>query len=163
MRLTLIGNQTTNKLRTPAKMATNKLLPGEQYLVQTVDKRIALTTHRLIQRRFNWVRKRNQSVMLEDIADWEVKSTGTSLYLYLSIAFSLLVYFNDSFFLLSGFFLALFIMTRRQRIHVRTNDGSSMVLPLEVDQKRLHSLIPLVKEAQQNRMNSLQHHDLALA
>ncbi|ARS37297.1 hypothetical protein [Pontibacter actiniarum] len=144
-------------------MATNKLLPGEQYLIQTVDKRIALTTHRLIQRSASWSRHKSQAVMLEDIEDWEVKSTGTALYLGLSIASSLLVYFNDSFFLLSGFFLALFIMTRRQRIHVRTSDGATMVLPLDVDQKHVHSLIPLVKEAQQNRRSTLQHHDLVAA
>lgn len=144
-------------------MATNKLLPGEQYLIQTVDKRIALTTHRLIHRRFSWMRRQSSAVMLEDISDWEVKSIGVNLYMALSAASALLVYFNDAFFLFSGFFLALYIMTRRQRIHVRTSQGSTMVLPLDVSEKRLHTLIPLVKEAQQNRISHLQHHKMEAA
>ncbi|RIJ36666.1 hypothetical protein [Pontibacter oryzae] len=161
--MTFTRHLVTDKLKTSAQMVTNKLLPGEQHLIQTVDKRIALTTHRLILRKFSWARHHGNAVMLEDISDWEVKATGVNLYVGLSIASALLVYLNDAFFLLSGFFLALFIMTRRQRIHVRTNKGNLLVLPLDVHQKRLHTLIPLIKEAQQNRMSYLMHHKLKVA
>lgn len=144
-------------------MAKRKLLPGEQYLVQTVDKRIALTTHRLIQRRLPWQAGRHSAIMLEDIAQWDLKSSGNSLYLALSLASALLVYFNDSFLLLSGFFVALYLMTRRHKIHIRTVSGGTMVLPLDVEQKRMHSLINMVKHAQKNRLSQLHRPVMAAA
>ena len=146
---------TINKLNTPARMATTKLLTGEQYLIQTVDKRIALTTHRLIQRQHPLSWRSSKAVMLEDIAAWEVKPTGSQVYLGLSILTALLVYFNESFFLLSGFFISLFFMTRSQKVHVLTAQGHSMVLPLDVEQKHMNSLIEMVKQAQQNRLKKL--------
>lgn len=136
-------------------MATTKLLTGEQYLIQTVDKRIALTTHRLIQQRQPLSWRSNKAVKLEDIAAWEVKPTGSQLYLGLSMAMALLVYFNESFFLLSGFFVALYFMTRSQKVHVLTAQGQSMVLPLDVEQKHIESLIDMVRQAQQNRLDKL--------
>lgn len=136
-------------------MSATKLFTGEHYLIQTVDKRIALTTHRLIQRPKPWTLRSKQAVMLEDIAGWEVKHTGSALYLALSIATALLVYFNDSFFMLSGFFVALFFMTRSQKVHLHTTQGATMVLPLDVEHRRINSLIEMVKQAQQNRFNQL--------
>ncbi|MCX2738372.1 hypothetical protein [Pontibacter anaerobius] len=136
-------------------MATTKLQTGEQYLIQTVDKRIALTTHRLIQQRHPLSWRRTQAVKLEDIAAWEVKPTGSQLYLGLSMLTALLVYFNESFFLLSGFFIALFFMTRSQKVHVLTAQGQSMVLPLDVEQRHINSLIDMVRQAQQNRLDKL--------
>ncbi|GHA69015.1 hypothetical protein [Pontibacter akesuensis] len=144
-------------------MATHKLLPGEQYLIQTVDKRLALTTHRLIQRRAIWSQKAGQAVMLEDIAAWELKLSGNTLYLLLSIAAALLVYFNDSFFLLSGFFIALYLMTHRRKVHVRTTAGDTMVLPLDVEDNSIRSLIDMVKQAQHNRVSTLQFNEPSMA
>lgn len=136
-------------------MATTKLQTGEQYLIQTVDKRIALTTHRLIQQRHPLSLHSNKAVRLEDIAAWEVKPTGSQLYLGLGMLTALLVYFNDSFFLLSGFFIALYFMTRSQKVHVITAQGHSMVLPLDVEEKHINSLIDMVRQAQQNRLDKL--------
>jgi hypothetical protein len=136
-------------------MATTKLLTGEQYLIQTVDKRLALTTHRLIQQRHPLSWRSNKAVRLEDIAAWEVKPTGSQLYLGLSTLTALLVYFNESFFLLSGFFIALFFMTRSQKVHVLTAQGDSMVLPLDVEQRHINSLIDMVRQAQQTRLDKL--------
>lgn len=154
--LTLLRNPLPiNKLNTPAQMATTKLLTGEQYLIQTVDKRIALTTHRLIQQRHPLSWRSTKAVKLEDIAAWEVKPTGSQLYLGLSMLTALLVYFNESFFLLSGFFIALFFMTRSQKVHVLTAQGRSMVLPLDVEQKHINSLIDMVRQAQQIRLDKL--------
>ncbi|MFD1187188.1 hypothetical protein [Pontibacter rugosus] len=163
MILTLIRYPKFNKLNTPAKMAIHKLLPGEQYLIQTVDKRIALTTHRLIQRSTPWSPQESQAVMLEDISSWDVKHSGNKLYLFLSILSALLVYFNDSFFLLTGFFVALFLMTRSQRVHVRTTQGTTMVLPLDVENSRIRSLIDMVKQAQTTRITNLQYNAMAAA
>ncbi|WP_181163668.1 hypothetical protein [Pontibacter mangrovi] len=136
-------------------MAKPKLLSGEQYLIQTVDKRLALTTHRLIQLRRPLSARGNKAVMLEDIATWQVKATGSQLYIALGLLMAALVYFNDSFLLLSGFFTALFFMTRHPRVHVITTSGTSMVLPLDVEQRHINSLIDMVRQAQQKRLKKL--------
>ena len=46
-------------------------------------------------------------------------------------------------------------MTRSQKVHVLTAQGHSMVLPLDVEQKHMNSLIEMVKQAQQNRLKKL--------
>ncbi|CAM3568048.1 hypothetical protein POKO110462_09635 [Pontibacter korlensis] len=153
--LTFLLDPILNKLNTPAQMAKTRLLPGEQHLIQTVDKRIALTTHRLIQQRHPLSFSSSKAVMLEDIAAWEVKATGSQLYLGLSMFTALLVYFNESFFLLSGFFIALYFMTRSQKVHVLTAQGDDMVLALDVEQKHINSLIDMVRQAQQKRLDKL--------
>ncbi|WP_242920984.1 hypothetical protein [Pontibacter liquoris] len=135
-------------------MVNTRLLAGEQYLIQTVDKRLALTTHRVIQRFAPWSFRRNKFLFLEDIEAWKVKATGNSLYLSLSIASALAVYFNDSFALLSGFFITLFLMTRYRRIHIFSAD-QVLVLPLEVEESHASSLIEMVRQAQQDRINRL--------
>ncbi|MFD2512967.1 hypothetical protein ACFSRY_03750 [Pontibacter locisalis] len=161
MILTLLRYPKLNKLNTPYKMAVSSLLNGEQYLIQTVDKKLALTTHRLIVRKSSWTTLGSQSIMLEDIVGWEVKKTSKSLYFGLSLAMAFMVYFNDSFALLSGFFLMLYIMTRQRRVHVRSTD-TQVILPLEVEEKRISNLIDMVRQAQQNRKVKLDF-DSALA
>jgi hypothetical protein len=136
-------------------MAAKKLFEGEQCLIQTVDKKIVLTTHRLMKISFSWVLPKKDSVMLEDIVTWEVKETGNNLYLALSIFMVLATYFNDSFALFGGFFLMLYIMTRHKKIHIRTHD-STMVLPLEViEGGGMKVLIDTVRIAQRDRMQQL--------
>lgn len=137
-------------------MALNKLFEGEQCLIQTVDKRIMLTTHRLMKFSFSWVLpKKSDAVLLEDIVTWEVKPTGQSLYLGLSIAFASAIYFNNAFALLSGFFLILYIVTRHRKIHIRTHD-SIMVLPLEeLEDNSMKVLLDSVRMAQHNRIEQL--------
>lgn len=143
-----------NKLNNSPLTASTKLANGEQYLIQTVDKKLALTTHRLIKRQFSWFQLGHNSVMLEDIDGWEVKTTGNSLYFGLSLAMALMVYFNDAFALLAGFFLMLFLMTRQRRIHVKTTD-KVMVLPFDVEEKRVSSLVEMVRKAKQARLQQL--------
>ncbi|GAB3541375.1 hypothetical protein GCM10027443_40640 [Pontibacter brevis] len=136
-------------------MAVNKLFEGEQCLIQTVDKKIVLTTHRLMKISFSWVLPRKDSVMLEDIVKWEIKQTGNNLYLGLSIILALTTYFNNSLALFSGFFLILYLMTRYRKIHIRTNDDV-MVLPLNVvDESGINVLIDTVRVAQQDRLERL--------
>jgi len=136
-------------------MAVTKLLEGEQCLIQTVDKKIVLTTHRLMKISFSWVIPRRDAVMLEDIVTWEIKQTGKSIYLGLSVVLALTTYFNDSFALFSGFFLILYLMTRYRKIHVRTHD-SVMVLPLDVvDESGINVLIDTVRVAQRDRLAQL--------
>lgn len=136
-------------------MAVNKLFEGEQCLIQTVDKKIVLTTHRLMKISFSWVLPKKDSVMLEDIVTWEIKETGNNLYLALSTIMILATYFNDSFALFSGFFLILYLMTRHRKIHIRTHDGV-MVLPLNVvDESGINVLIDTVRVAQKDRMERL--------
>ena len=137
-------------------MAVNKLLEGEQCLIQTIDKKVVLTTHRLMQFGFSWALPRKSSVMLEDIVTWEIKQTGTPLYLGLSVALALTAYFDDSFALFSGFFLILYFMTRYRKIHIRTHD-SVMVLPLDVveESSGINVLIDTVRVAQRDRLEQL--------
>ena len=137
-------------------MAVNKLLEGEQYLIQTIDKKVVLTTHRLMQFGFSWALPRKSSVMLEDIVTWEIRQTGTPLYLGLSVALALTAYFDDAFALFSGFFLILYFMTRYRKIHIRTHD-SVMVLPLDVveESSGINVLIDTVRVAQRDRLEQL--------
>lgn len=140
-------------------MAVTKLLDGERYLIQTVDKKLTLTTHRVIQRQQNWFLRNSKSIMLEDIASWQIKATGKPLYLAASAATALLVYFNDSFALLSGFFLMLYLMTRQHRIHI-VSPYTVMVLPIEeVEENRLSSMVELVRQAKRNRMEVLKQQE----
>ncbi|WP_299822525.1 hypothetical protein [uncultured Pontibacter sp.] len=156
MILTLLRYPRLNKLNSPFKMTQTKLLKGEQYLIQTVDKKLALTTHRLILRRLPWTLFGQTAVNLEDIKGWEVKATGKTLYFGLSLCMALLVYFDDSFTLLSGFFLMLYLMTRHNRVHVKSQNGT-MVLPLEVEEERVANLIEMVRTAKHTRQAQLQH------
>ncbi len=135
-------------------MANAKLLAGEHYLLRTVDDKLALTTHRVIRKRRPWDLRGSQSIMLEDILKWEMKTSGKSAYLCFSVASALLVYFNDSFALISGFFLMLYIMTRHRRIHIVSPD-TVLVLPLEVEETRIGALIQMVKQAKKERVAKL--------
>lgn len=136
-------------------MAANKLLEGEQCLIQTVDKKIVLTTHRLMKSGFSWL-PRKKSVMLEDIVTWEIKQTGTPLYLGLSVVMALTAYFDDSFALFSGFFLILYLMTRYRKIYIRTHN-EVMVLPLDVVEENsgINMIIDTVRVAQRDRLEHL--------
>lgn len=146
-------------------MAVTRLLDGERYLIQTVDKKLTLTTHRVIQRQNNWFVRSSKSIMLEDIESWQIKATGKPLYLAASVATALFVYFNDSYALLSGFFLMLYLMTRQHRIHI-ASPYTVMVLPIEeVEENRLSSMVELVRQAKRDRMETLkrqQHPDIPL-
>jgi hypothetical protein len=138
-------------------MAVTKLLDGERYLIQTVDKKLTLTTHRVIQRQYNWFARSSRAIMLEDISSWQIKATGKPLYLAASVATALFVYFNDSFALLSGFFLMLYLMTRQHRIHIEA-PYAVMVLPIEdVEENRLSSMVELVRQARRDRMETLKN------
>jgi hypothetical protein len=138
-------------------MAVTKLLDGERYLIQTVDKKLTLTTHRVIQRQYNWFARSSRAIMLEDISSWQIKATGKPLYLAASAATALFVYFNDSFALLSGFFLMLYLMTRQHRIHIEA-PYAVMVLPIEdVEENRLSSMVELVRQARRDRMETLKN------
>ncbi|MBF9251789.1 hypothetical protein I2I11_00635 [Pontibacter sp. 172403-2] len=141
-------------------MVNTKLLDGEQYLIQTVDKKLALTTHRVIQRFAPWTLRSNKFLFLEDIEGWKVKATGNSLYLFLSLMFAFGIYFDDSFALLSGFFITLFLMTRHRRIHI-ISANKVLVLPLEVEESRAGSLIEMVRQAQQERISKLKQNNVA--
>lgn len=156
MILTLLRYPKLNKLNSPLYQAQTKLATGEQYLVQTVDKKLALTNQRLIFRRLPWTNIGLSSIQLEDIVSWKVKKTTNSLYFGLSIGMALLIYFNDSFALLSGFFLMLYFMTRQNRIHINTRNGVT-VLPLEVEESRISNLIEMVRKAKHNRVEQLKH------
>lgn len=105
---------------------------------------------------FSWELPRKNSVMLEDIVTWEIKQTGTPLYLGLSIAMAFTAYFDDSFALFSGFFLILYLMTRYRKIHIRTHDAV-MVLPMDVveESSGINVLIDTVRVAQRERMEHL--------
>jgi hypothetical protein len=136
-------------------MAVTRLLDGERCLIQTVDKKLTLTTHRVIQRQQNWLVRSSQAIMLEDISSWQIKATGKPLYLAASVASALFVYFNDSFALLSGFFLMLYLLTRQHRIHI-ASPYATMVLPIEdVEENRLSSMIELVRQAKRERIETL--------
>ncbi|MFD2069282.1 hypothetical protein ACFSKU_20525 [Pontibacter silvestris] len=135
-------------------MAENKLFNGERYLIQTVDKRLAVTTHRVIQKRIPWTLFGNKSIMLEDITGWEEKQTGKPLYLLLCIATAFMIFFDNSFALLSVFFVLLYFMTRHRRVHVMSPD-TTMVLPSEIAQTHIDSLLNVVKQAQQSRVSHL--------
>lgn len=150
MILTLLGYPRLNKLNTPFSSTKIKLANGEQYLIQTVDKKLALTTHRLILKQLTWSGYERASVLLEDIQGWEVKATGKNLYFGLSLGMALMVYFNDSFALLSGFFLMLYMMTRHNRVHVKSRD-KVLILPLEVEERRITNLIEMVRKAKHVR------------
>ncbi|MFT2007235.1 hypothetical protein ACMA1I_01045 [Pontibacter sp. 13R65] len=143
-----------NKLYAPSRIARNRLIHGEQYLIQTIDKKLALTTHRVIQNREPWDFRGSTSIMLEDITDWEIKTTGKELYLGLSIAAALFVYINDSFALISGFFIMLYVMTRYRRIHIKST-STTMVLPIDVEESQLEKLIEMVRQAKKVRMSKL--------
>jgi hypothetical protein len=137
-------------------MAVTKLLDGERYLIQTVDKKLILTTHRVIQRQYNWFTRSSKAIMLEDISSWQIKATGKPQYLAASVGTALFVYFNDSFALLSGFFLMLYLMTRQHRIHIES-PYTVMVLPIEdVEENRLSSMVELVRQAKHERVATLE-------
>ena len=141
-------------------MAVTRLLDGERYLIQTVDKKLTLTTHRVIQRESSWFVRSSKSIMLEDIESWQIKATGKPLYLAASVATALFVYFNDSFALLSGFFLMLYLMTRQHRIHI-VSPYTLMVLPIEeVEENRLSSMVELVRQAKRERVESLKQREM---
>ena len=135
-------------------MAERKLINGERHLIQTVDKKLSVTTHRVIKRRIPWTSFGSKSIMLEDITGWEAKVTGKSAYLYLSMATTLLIYFNDSFALLSTFFLLLYFMTRQRRVHVKSA-GTVMILPVEIDQNHIDSLFSIFRQAHHSRIYQL--------
>ncbi|MDX5419083.1 MAG: hypothetical protein LPK09_07690 [Hymenobacteraceae bacterium] len=136
-------------------MAVTKLLDGERYLIQTVDKKLTLTTHRVIQRQFTWFVRSSKAIMLEDISSWQIKATGKPLYLVACVAATLFVYFNDSFALLGGFFLMLYLMTRQHRIHIES-PYTTLVLPIEdVEENRLSSMVELVRQAKHERIATL--------
>ena len=136
-------------------MAVTRLLAGERCLIQTVDKKLTLTTHRVIQRQQNWLVRSSQAIMLEDISSWQIKATGKPLYLAASVASALFVYFNDSFALLSGFFLMLYLLTRQHRIHI-ASPYATMILPIEdVEENRLSSMVELVRQAKRERIEVL--------
>lgn len=140
-------------------MAVTRLLGGERHLIQTVDKKLILTTHRVIMRQNNWLLKSCQSVMLEDITSWQIKATGKPLYLALSVTLAFFVYFSDVFALLSGFFLMLYLMTRQHRIHIEA-PYTTMILPIEdVEENRLSSMIELVRQAKRERMETLKQQE----
>ncbi|TXK44633.1 hypothetical protein FVR03_13400 [Pontibacter qinzhouensis] len=148
--------QKSTKLYFPTRMPCSRLIDGEQYLIQTVDKKLALTTHRVIQTRKPWDLRGSNSIMLEDISNWEIKTTGKALYLGLSIAAALMVYFNDSFALVSGFFLMLYMMTRYRRVHI-LSEKTTMVLPLDVEESQLEKLIEMVRQAKKARLSVINH------
>ncbi|MBC5992809.1 hypothetical protein [Pontibacter cellulosilyticus] len=156
MILTLRPYPKLSKLNFTLSTASSKLEYGEQYLIQTVDKKLSLTTHRLILRKLAWTKLGFSSIKLEDIEGWEVKVAGNSLYFGLSMGMAFMVYFNDSFALLSGFFLMLFFMTRNRRVHIKTHDGV-MILPLEIEEKGISNLIEMVRKAKHARQSQLQN------
>ncbi|MCJ8167481.1 hypothetical protein MKJ04_21750 [Pontibacter sp. E15-1] len=144
-------------------MAINKLLAGERCLIQTVDKKIVLTTHRLIKISFSWLFPRKDAVMLEDIVTWEIKESGKALYLGLSIAMALAACYNEALVLFSGFFLTLYLMMRYRKIHIRTHDAV-LVLPLDVvDESSMNVLIDTVRVAQRERLEQLKNSQTVLA
>lgn len=132
-------------------MAEAKLLNGERYLIQTVDKKLAVTSHRIIQKRIPWTLSGNKFIMLEDITGWEEKQTGKPLYLFLCVATAFMIFFDQSFTLLSVFFLLLYFMTRHRRVHV-TSPYTVMILPKEIAQSHIDNLLNVVKQAQQSRV-----------
>lgn len=136
-------------------MAQTKLAEGEQYLIQSVDKKLTLTNQRLIFRRLPWTSVGHASVNLEDIRSWEIKYTSKNLYIGISFALAVFIYFSKSFVLLSGFFLVLYFMTIRRRLHVKTATGN-VVLPLEVDERLISNLIEMVRKAKHTRQEELQ-------
>lgn len=137
------------------RTVATKPLDRERHLIQTVDKKLTLTTHRVILHQTNWFSRSSQHIMLEDISAWQIKATGKSLYLFASIAFTLLVYVNDAFALFSAFFLMLYLMTRQHRIHIES-PHTRMVLPIEdVEENKLNSMVELVRQAKHERMASL--------
>jgi hypothetical protein len=137
-------------------MASIRQLSGERQLIQTVDKKLTLTTHRVILQERNWFYRSNSSIMLEDITSWQIKSTGKTLYLVCSVVSALFVYFNDAFALFSAFFLMLYLMTRQHRIHIES-PYNRMVLPIEdVEENKLNSMVELVRQAKRERIAVLQ-------
>lgn len=108
----------------------------------------------MIQRRLPWTLHGSKYLMLEDITGWEIKTAGKPLYLGMSVFCALLVYFNNAFASLSGFFLMLYLMTRQRRIHIKATN-TVMVVPLEVEEDRISSLIGMVRTAQQERVSYL--------
>ncbi|RAU83961.1 hypothetical protein [Pontibacter arcticus] len=127
-------------------MVQTKLFDGEQYLMQTVDEKLAFTTHRLIQNPTPWSFRKSKHILLEDIQDCEVKVTGKPIYLILGSIAALFIYYDNSFVLLGSFFLMLYIMTRGQRIHITATD-TSMVLPLQVEEQHFNNLLAMVRQA----------------
>lgn len=142
-------------------MAVTRLLDGERHLIQTVDKKLTLTTHRVIQREHNWFSRSSKSIMLEEISSWQIKATGKPHYLVACVVCTLLVYFNDSFALLSGFFLMLYLMTRQHRIHIES-PHTTLILPIEdVEENRLSSMVELVRQARLDRLEALKRAEAA--
>ncbi|MEJ8801114.1 hypothetical protein [Pontibacter sp. H249] len=152
--LSLLRYPKLNKLNSSFSVAQAKLVNDEKHLIQTVDKKLTLTSHRLIIRPLYWTDIGQSSVMLEDIEGWEVKATGNKLYFALSLGMAFLVYFDDSFALLSGFFLMLYLMTRHQRVHVKAK-SNVLVLPLEIEEKRIRNLVEMVKKAKHTRQSQI--------
>lgn len=130
-------------------------LAGERQLIQTVDKKLTLTTHRVILHQRNWFYRSSSAIMLEDIVSWQIKATGKTLYLLCSVVSALFVYFNDSFALFSAFFLMLYLLTRQHRIHI-ASPYATMILPIEdVEENRLNSMVELVRQAKRERIEAL--------
>nr|WP_255710058.1 hypothetical protein [Pontibacter harenae] len=127
---------------------------GEQLLVQTVDKKLTLTTHRLIQKYKPWDLRCSSSVMLEDITNWEVKTLGNTSYLTLGVLAALMVYYDDSFALISGFFVMLYMMTRRNCIQV-TTPKQVMILSLDIQHDSANSLAEMVRQARKDRLKQV--------
>lgn len=148
-----------SKLNVPFAAAHIELLAGEQYLIQTIDKRIALTTHRLILNKALWLNANNSSIKLEDIQGWEVKATRKTVYFGLSLFMAFLVYFNDAFALISGFFLVLYFTNSQHRVHIKSQN-KTMILPLEVKGRSVNTLIDMVRKAKHNRNSQLEHEAL---
>lgn len=136
-------------------MATTRLLNEEQYLIQTVDKKLALTTHRVIQKNRLRHLRGCKSIMLEDIESWQIKATGNRWYMGLSVASLPFIYLNDSWAFLGAFFLLLFLMTRQNRIHIISHNNV-IVLPLEIDETGLNSLVEIFRQAIKVRMERLE-------
>lgn len=131
-------------------MSTAELFIGERYLLQTNDKKLALTTHRLIKRRLPFTKALYESVMLEDITGWEIRKAANNVYVALCFCTALFTFVYTSFYLLSAFFLILWLFTNKPRLHVKTL-GGVMVLPVEVEGLRAKNLQAMVSEAQSNR------------
>lgn len=131
-------------------MSSAELFFGERYLLQTNDKKLALTTHRLIKRKLPFTEALKESVMLEDIVSWEIRKATNKAYVALCFSTALLTFIYPAFYLLSAFFLILWVFTYKQRVHVRTVSGV-MILPMEVEGLRAKNLYAMVTEAQSNR------------
>ncbi|WP_240676215.1 hypothetical protein [Botryobacter ruber] len=156
MLLSPIPHLKLSKLNLLSLAPAHRMQDGEQYIIQTMDKKLTLTNCRVILKHRFWELQGCQSIKLEDITRWEVKTTGKVLYFGLSLLAAFMVYYNDSFALFSGFFLMLYLLTRHRRIHL-FSEKTVMVLPLEVDESQMGSLIELVRQAKKARVAQLRN------